>query len=206
MYKYCPHQGDKMNIIHNIKQEETIDDVGRSMPSIYATVDNRQEDYQSHMIEVEGNIENHPIDILIDFGASHSYIDPNLVERLKMKKCKHEKSWLVQLAIGTKKRINDLVKEFPIKMNGINIKAYLNIIPLGSYEFLIGMDWIEKNNVVLYCYNFFFTCLDEEGNSRTMQGILRPISVREISALWMKISFIKGCQIYVAHMKEPMQG
>jgi hypothetical protein len=24
MYKYCPHQGDKMKIVHNIEQEETI--------------------------------------------------------------------------------------------------------------------------------------------------------------------------------------
>ena len=31
MYKYFPHQGDKMRIVHSIKQEETIEDMGRSM-------------------------------------------------------------------------------------------------------------------------------------------------------------------------------
>jgi hypothetical protein len=149
----------------------------KSMPRIYAALDNRQADYQSHMIEVEGKIDNHPIAILIDSGASHSYIDPKLVERFKLKKCKHEKSWLVQLATGTKRRINELVKEFPINMNGTNTKEDLNIIPLGSYDCLIGMDWLENHRVVLDCYNKVFTCLDEEGNSRTVQGIPRPISV-----------------------------
>jgi hypothetical protein len=177
MYKYCPHRGDKMKTLHSIKQEETIEDVGKSMPRIYAALDNRQADYQSHMIEVEGKIDNHPIAILIDSGASHSYIDPNLVEIFKLKKCKHEKSWLVQLATGTKRRINELVKEFPINMNGTNTKEDLNIIPLGSYDCLIGMDWLENHRVVLDCYNKVFTCLDEEGNSRTVQGIPRPISV-----------------------------
>jgi hypothetical protein len=85
-----------------------------------------------------------------------------------LKKCKHEKYWLVQLAIGTKRRINELVKEFPINMNGITTKADLNIIPLGSYDFFIGMDWLENHCVVLDCHNKLFTCIYEEGNPRIM--------------------------------------
>jgi hypothetical protein len=62
------------------------------------------------MIEVEGKIDNQPTTILIDSGDSHSYVDPNLIERFKLKKSKHENSWLVQLAVGTKRRINEIVK------------------------------------------------------------------------------------------------
>jgi hypothetical protein len=36
------------------------------------------------MIEVEGKIIDQPIDILIDLGAIHSYIDPNIVERFHL--------------------------------------------------------------------------------------------------------------------------
>jgi hypothetical protein len=59
--------------------------MGRSMPRIYATLDNKKTEYQSLMIEVEGQIDNHPISILIDFGAIHSYIDPNIVENFHLK-------------------------------------------------------------------------------------------------------------------------
>jgi hypothetical protein len=163
MYKDCPHKGDRMRTMHNIQEDDTMDDVGRSMPRIYAALDNRQVDYQSHMIEVEGKIDNQPIAILIDSGASHNYIDPKIVERFKLKRCKHEKSWLVQLATGTKRKINELVKDFPVSMNGVGTKEDLNIIPLGSYDFLIGMDWLDKHHVILDCYNKAFTCLDEEG-------------------------------------------
>jgi hypothetical protein len=51
-------------------------------------------------------------------------------------------------------------------MNGLSTKEYLNIIPWGSYDFLIGMDWLDKHHVVLDCYNKAFTYLDEEGNLR----------------------------------------
>jgi hypothetical protein len=47
------------------------------------------------MIEVEGMINNHSFTILIDSGASHSYIDPKFVERLILPRSKHEKYWLV---------------------------------------------------------------------------------------------------------------
>jgi hypothetical protein len=78
-------------------------------------------------------------------------------------------------------------------MNITNTKVYLNIIPLGSYDYLIGMDWLENHRVVLDCYNKVFTCLDEEGNSRRVKDIPRPIYVREISTLQLKKHFRKGC-------------
>jgi len=38
---------------------------------------------------VEGKLNNHLIVILIDFGASHSYIDPKFVESFTSRKTKH---------------------------------------------------------------------------------------------------------------------
>jgi hypothetical protein len=47
------------------------------IPRIYKTLDNKQVDFQSHMIDVEVKINDQPISILIYSGASHSYIDPS---------------------------------------------------------------------------------------------------------------------------------
>jgi hypothetical protein len=90
-----------------------------------------------------------------------------------------------------------------VNMNGVSTKEELNVISLGSYDFLIVMDCLEKHRVVLDSYNKAFTCLDKEGNSRMVQGIPRPIYVREISTLQLKISFGNGCQIYATQMEEP---
>jgi hypothetical protein len=87
-------------------------------------------------------------------------------------------------------------------MNGLRTKAYLNIIPLGSYDFLIGMDWLDKNHVVLDCYNKAFTFLDEEGNLKLVQGIPRAVTVKEISTRQLKRIIRKGCKIYAFHMEE----
>ena len=47
------------------------------------------------MIEVEGMISKQPIEILIDSRASHSYINPNIVERFHLEITKHNHSWTV---------------------------------------------------------------------------------------------------------------
>jgi hypothetical protein len=44
------------------------------------------------------------------------------------------------LDIGTKRKINGIVKGFPLDIGGVSIIASLNIIPLGSHNVLIGMD------------------------------------------------------------------
>jgi hypothetical protein len=105
MFKDCPHRGEKVRTVHNVQKDEIVEDMGRNVPRIYAALDNKQEEYQSHMIEVEGMINNQTIAILIDSGASHSYIDPKMVESLHFPRRKHGKSWLVQLATRSQKKI-----------------------------------------------------------------------------------------------------
>jgi hypothetical protein len=66
MYKDCRHKGERMRTIHNIKETDTMEDMNKSMPRIYVSLNNRKENHQSHMIEVEGKINNQPVTILMD--------------------------------------------------------------------------------------------------------------------------------------------
>jgi predicted aspartyl protease len=154
------------------------------------------------MIEVEGKIVNQLVSILIDSGASHCYIDPKIVDRLHLEKSKLGKSSLVQLATRTKRRIHEVVRSCSIRLNGVNTSVDINSIPLGSYDILIGMDWLDKHHVVLDYHRNTFTCLDGDGKQRTVKGVLRPMSITEISTLHRKRCFRKGCQLYVAHVEE----
>jgi hypothetical protein len=76
------------------------------------------------MIEVEGKLDNHPITIFIDFGASHNYIDLNMIDKFKLNKCENENSWLVHLATRTKRSINGLVMDCLVNMNGVITKVF----------------------------------------------------------------------------------
>jgi hypothetical protein len=66
MFIDCPNRGEKVRIVHNVQQAEIVEDMGRNVPRIYAALYNKQVEYQSHMIEVDGMINNQTIPILID--------------------------------------------------------------------------------------------------------------------------------------------
>jgi hypothetical protein len=157
MYRDCPHRSEKLRIVHNVQQADAVEDMSINVPRIYAVIENKQDGFQSHMIEVEGKINNQTISILIDLGSIHSYIDPKMVERLHLPRNKLGKSWLVKLAIEAKRKNNEIVKECLRYMNGKSIMEYLNITPLGSYDCIIGMDWLEQYHSVLDYYNKTFT-------------------------------------------------
>jgi hypothetical protein len=109
---------------------------------------------------------------------------------------------LVYLTIGAKRKVVELVKSCPVDMNGLSTNADLNILPLGSYDYIIGMDWLDHQHVVLDCHNKEFTFLDEEGNPRVVQAIPRAFIIQEISTVQLKKSYKKGCQLFADHMEE----
>ena len=81
--------------MHTIQEEMTIGDLARTIPRINAALENRQADYQTSMVEVEGKLNKITIYILIDLGAGLSYISPDLVEKCKLLVEKFANSWFV---------------------------------------------------------------------------------------------------------------
>ena len=150
------------------------------MPRINAALENRQADYQTSMVEVEGKLNQTPISILIDPGASLSYVSPNLVEKCNLSVDKFAKSWLVQLATGAKRKVISFVKYCNVIMNKFETYVKLNVLPLGSYDMLIGMDWLEQHRVVLNNFDKNFTCVNNEGETVTITGVTRKTTIRRV--------------------------
>ena len=72
----------------------------------------------------------------------------------------------------------------------------LNVLPLGSYDLLIGMDWLQHHREILNCYDKTFTCLNSDEQPVIVKGIPRKTMVRQISALQLKRAIRKGCKAY----------
>jgi predicted aspartyl protease len=173
-----------------------VGDVGRNLQQINAEIDSRQADHQSFVVEIEGKINNTPISVLIDPGVALSYITHEVVETNKIKRMKYAKSWLVQLVTGTKRKVVDFVSDFEFNLDGQNIKTNMNILPLGSYDMIIGMDWLERHKVVLDCYTKTLNYKDDCDTTRTAQGIMNPVLVRQVTTMQFKKYMRKGCQVY----------
>eukprot|EP00253_Pinus_taeda_P019879 PITA_19879 len=148
------------------------------------------------MVEFEGKISNLTISVLIDPGATLSYVNPKVVERCNLQSVKFKNPWLVQLATGAKRRVIAKINDCSFTIADQPITANLNIFPLGSYDILIGMDWLEKHWSLVDCKTKIIYYRDQQGNNKEMQGIKQPVQVRPITANQLVKCVRKGCQVY----------
>ena len=72
--KDYPNRKRNSSNVHTIQEEATVGNVTNAMPRINAALENQQADHQTSMVEIEGMLLNKPISILIDPGASLSYV------------------------------------------------------------------------------------------------------------------------------------
>eukprot|EP00253_Pinus_taeda_P025152 PITA_25152 len=121
------------------------------------------------MIEFEGKIFYRTIFVLVDPGATLSYVSPKIVEYYNFQSVKFESPWLVQLATGAKRRVLAKVSNCPLRIAGQTVTTELNVLPLRSYDVLIGMDWLEKQWSIINCKTKAISYQEELGNKQKIQ-------------------------------------
>ena len=72
---------------------------------------------------------------------------------------------MAQLAIGTKCKVTRFVNNNELLMNDFIMHDDFNIIPLGSDDLLIGMDWLKKHKLMLNYFDKTFTCTNNTGTT-----------------------------------------
>ena len=120
-----------------------------------------------------------------------------MVEKCKLPVEKFLSSWLVQLATGAKRKVTSFVHNCAVVMDQFETFVKLNVLPLGSYDILIGMDWLDQHRVILNCYDKTFACINNDWKPISVRGIPRKKTVRKISTLQLKRAVRKGCKAYV---------
>ena len=119
-----------------------------------------------------------------------------MMENCHLTKVSHVRPWSVQLAIGAKRNVIEFVANCEISIHDHVTRINLNILPLVSYDMIIGMDWLEKYNVLLNCFDKTFTYVGKDKIVRKVNGFSKPISLRKIYALKLRKCLSKGSNIY----------
>jgi hypothetical protein len=113
---------------------------------------------------------------------------------------------LVQLATGTKRKVVEVIPACQLRLGEFPTQATLNVLPLGSYDLLIGMDWLAVNKSKLDYYHKTLERVRKEGKRITLQGIQKLVSVRQISTLQMRKYCRKGCPLYAMQALKTIEG
>jgi hypothetical protein len=86
----------------------TVGDMGKAH-RIHAVVNNRQEEHQSTMLEMIGTVADQTLSILIDLGATESFISGAVLKRIKVKAVEQDEFSFVEMALGAKQKVGGKV-------------------------------------------------------------------------------------------------
>eukprot|EP00253_Pinus_taeda_P030183 PITA_30183 len=140
------------------------------------------------------------VSILIDPISNYSYVSLDLMDKCVLNKEVHAKLWLVQLDTCIKKRVYHWVRTCAFELNGMPTTTHLNVLPLGSYNMLLGMDWLYLHRTKVDYYDNSIECLDDNGQQRILSGKKKATSARMVTTMQAKCSCRKGCVLFAVHI------
>lgn len=74
----------------------------------------------------------------------------------------------MELDTRTKKRVHRCVRVCAFELNGMPTSKHLNVLPLGSYNMILGMDWLYLHKTKVYCYDKAIECLNDNGEKKNL--------------------------------------
>lgn len=103
LQKDCPQNQGGIPQSYSAQEAQIVGDVGKRIPRIYASLENKEEDHKESIIQMDNNICDQVVSIFIDPRYNYSYVNPYLVDKCDLNKEVHAKYWLVKLDTCAKK-------------------------------------------------------------------------------------------------------
>ena len=141
-----------------------------------------------------------PLTILIDPGATDSFISPLALEKCGLASHAQSDFDQVEMASGWKQSVGRLVKNCIVMIGNVSTKMKLYTTTLGSYDLIVGMDWLESHRALVDCYEKKVFGNNDFGEPIVIEGRKRDISLRFIAATKVKKCMRKGCRIYAVEV------
>jgi hypothetical protein len=94
------------------------------------------------------SIRDHPVRILFDSGATHSFISESLVSKLGLHSC-HTKDSFVVATAGGRILSNTITKAVPLQLGSKTFLTNLIQLGLGGLDVILGINWLTQHQVIL---------------------------------------------------------
>lgn len=90
---------------------------------------------------------------------------------------------------GAKVAVDSIVQGCKLQIGALTTMVDLRILPLSSYDVVLGMDWLYTHRSLINCRHKVVCCVDDVGSEVEIIGNQRPISLRLVSAMQLKRYF-----------------
>ena len=122
--------------------------------------------------------------IHIDSGSTHTFVDQALSDRVSVPAQKMQRPMQVKVANGGLVDFTKFVPELTWWIKGHNFSSAMQVLPLGGYDIILGMDWLEQWSVMKCHWAAKWIQFQYKGQDVRLQWVL-PVKqdhIEEVSA------------------------
>ncbi|GKD77388.1 putative reverse transcriptase domain-containing protein, partial [Tanacetum coccineum] len=116
------------------------------------------------------SLNDHFVTVLFDSGADFSFISTKFMPLLNVKPSIVNPSYVIEVADGKKVEVDSIIRDCKLELG--NSLFSINLIPLGhgSFDVIMGMDWLSHNKVVIVCHEKVVEIPLEGGRTLRVHG------------------------------------
>ncbi|GKB84984.1 putative reverse transcriptase domain-containing protein [Tanacetum coccineum] len=192
----CGEQGHTKNRCpRKVKQEEVGEVSGRA----YAIKD--AEPKGLNVVIGTFLLNNHYAFVLFDSGSDRSFVDTRFSSMLNIDPVKIRASYEVKLADGRVVSTNTILKA--CTLNLVNHIFEIDLIPieLGTFDVIIGMDWLVKHDAVIV-YGEKVIRIPHGDKMLIVESDKGVSRLKVISCINARKYVERGCHLFLAHVTE----
>ncbi|XP_022030918.1 uncharacterized protein LOC110931853 [Helianthus annuus] len=140
--------------------------------------------------------------ILFDTGADKSFVSVEFESLINCTRSKLPESFSVEVANGKSILVNSIVRDCSLTLN--NHMFSIDLIPmrLGSFDVIIGMDWLRKNHAEVVCLEKLVRLPIPSGDTLIVYGDRPSKGLRLMSCTQASRSLRKQNPAFLAHVVE----
>ncbi|XP_074291547.1 uncharacterized protein LOC141618347 [Silene latifolia] len=142
-----------------------------------------------------------PTFVLFDSGATHSFISSEHARTLKLQVYDEIRD-LVDIPSGDSIPCSHVYKNVSVKIGEAIFLTNLIEFPLGGFEVILGMDWLEKYKAFIDCHQKKVTLSGPEGIKVPYKGFVVKPKIKLISTVTLKSCLRKGSELILCHVRD----
>nr|GEZ68459.1 putative reverse transcriptase domain-containing protein [Tanacetum cinerariifolium] len=144
-------------------------------------------------------LNNHYATALFDSGADRSFVSTKFSTLINIKLIEIDTSYEVELADGKIVSTNNVLKGCTLNLLNHSFPIDLMVIELGSFDVVIGMDWLSKNDDAILCDEKKVS-IPLKNKALIIEGDKNQSRLKIISCIKARKYIDNGCELFLAQV------
>nr|GFC82898.1 hypothetical protein [Tanacetum cinerariifolium] len=144
-------------------------------------------------------LNNHYATVLFDLGVDRSFVSTKFSTLINIKPVEIDTSYEVELADGKIVSTNNVLKGCTLNLLNHSFPIDLIVIELGSFDVVIGMDWLSKNDAAILCGEKKVR-IPLKNKALIIKGDRNQSCLKIISCIKARKYIENGCELFLAQV------